>query len=211
MWLIVGLGNPDPENQGSMRLIVGLGNPDPEYQWTPHNLGFMGVDELANRSGIRVERPEAKALVGRGKLAGEDVVLAKPQTYMNLSGISVRELLEKYELEIGDLLVMWDEAQLPLGTIRIHPDGSAGSHNGAKSVIVAIGTQEFARLRLGCGPDHPLSSRKEYVLRPMKKAELEVAAEMVGQAGDAVEMILRQGLDAAMTKYNRKAQPENEE
>jgi peptidyl-tRNA hydrolase, PTH1 family len=211
MWLIVGLGNPDPENQGSMRLIVGLGNPDPEYQWTPHNLGFMGVDELANRGGIRVERPEAKALVGRGKLAGEDVVLAKPQTYMNLSGISVRELLEKYELEIGDLLVMWDEAQLPLGTIRIHPDGSAGSHNGAKSVIVAIGTQEFARLRLGCGPDHPLSSRKEYVLRPMKKAELEVAAEMVGQAGDAVEMILRQGLDAAMTKYNRKAQPENEE
>jgi len=188
-----------------MRLIVGLGNPDPEYQWTPHNLGFMAVDELASRGGIRVERPEGKALVGRGKLAGQEVLLAKPQTYMNLSGISVRELLGKYELEPSDLLVMWDEAQLRLGILRIHPDGSAGSHNGAKSVIGSLGTDEFARLRLGCGPDHPLTSRKEYVLRPMKKAELEVAAEMIGQAGDAVEMILREGIDAAMNRYNRKS------
>jgi peptidyl-tRNA hydrolase, PTH1 family len=187
-----------------MRLLVGLGNPDPEYQWTPHNLGFMVVDELANRNGIRVERPEGKALVGRGKVAGEEVLLAKPQTYMNLSGISVRELLAKYEVDLDGLLVMWDEVQLPLGTIRIHPDGSAGSHNGAQSVISAVGTQKFARLRLGCGPDHPLSSRKEHVLRPMKKTELEVASEMVGEAGDAVEVILTQGLDAAMTKYNRR-------
>jgi PTH1 family peptidyl-tRNA hydrolase len=187
-----------------MRLIVGLGNPDPEYQWTPHNLGFMTVDELANRAAIRVERPEAKALVGRGKLAGEEILLAKPQTYMNLSGISVRELLVKYELDVSDLLVMWDEVQLPLGTIRIHPDGSAGSHNGAKSVISAVGTLQFARLRLGCGPEHRLSSRREHVLRPMKKAELEVAAEMIDEAGNAVEMILTQGLDAAMTKYNRR-------
>ncbi|PYU40845.1 MAG: aminoacyl-tRNA hydrolase [Acidobacteria bacterium] len=194
-----------------MRLIVGLGNPDPEYHWTPHNLGFMAVDELANRGGIRVERPEAKALVGRGRIAGEEVILAKPQTYMNLSGISVRELLEKYELDVRDLLVLWDEAQLQLGTIRIHPDGSAGSHNGAKSVISLVGTQEFARLRLGCRPDHPLTSRKEYVLRPMKKAELEVAAEMIGEAGDAVEMILTQGLDAAMTKYNRRKPADVEE
>ena len=194
-----------------MRLIVGLGNPDPEYQWTPHNLGFMAVDQLANRGAIRVERPEGKALVGRGMLAGEVVVLAKPQTYMNLSGLSVRELLAKYELEVSDLLVMWDEAQLPLGTIRIHPDGSAGSHNGAKSVIGSLGTQEFARLRLGCGPDHPVGSRKEYVLRPMKKAELEVAAEMIGEAGDAVEMILKQGIDAAMNKYNRRKPEEPEE
>jgi peptidyl-tRNA hydrolase, PTH1 family len=191
-----------------MRLIVGLGNPDPEYQWTPHNLGFMVVDELANRNGIRVERPEGKALVGRGKIAGEEVLLAKPQTYMNLSGISVRELLAKYELGLDGLLVMWDEVQLPLGTIRIHPDGSAGSHNGAKSVISALGSQEFARLRLGCGPEHPVSSRREHVLRPMKKAELETAAEMVGEAGDAVEMILTQGLDAAMTRHNRRKPPE---
>jgi peptidyl-tRNA hydrolase, PTH1 family len=193
-----------------MRLIVGLGNPDPEYQWTPHNLGFMVVDELANRASIRVERPEGKALVGRGKLAGTEVVLAKPQTYMNLSGVSVRELLSKYELEVGDLLVMWDEVQLPLGTIRLHTSGSAGSHNGAKSVIGAIGTQDFARLRLGCGPDHPLSSRKEHVLRPMKKAELEAAAEMIGEAGDAVELILTQGIDAAMTKYNRRKPADDE-
>jgi peptidyl-tRNA hydrolase, PTH1 family len=193
-----------------MRLIVGLGNPDPEYQWTPHNLGFMAVDELANRAAIRVERPEAKALVGRGKLAGEEILLAKPQTYMNLSGISVRELLAKYELEVSDLLVMWDEVQLPLGSIRIHKDGSAGSHNGAKSVIGALGTQEFARLRLGCGPDHQLNSRKEYVLRPMKKSELEVAAEMLDDAGNAVEMILKEGLDAAMTNFNRRKPAEGE-
>jgi PTH1 family peptidyl-tRNA hydrolase len=130
---------------------------------------------------------------------------------MNLSGISVRELLEKYELDLDDLLVLWDEVQLPLGTIRIHPDGSAGSHNGAKSVISAVGTQEFARVRLGCGPDHPLSSRREHVLRPMKKAELEVAAEMIGEAGDAVEMILKQGIDAAMNKYNRRKSADPEE
>jgi len=187
-----------------MRLIVGLGNPGPEYQWTPHNLGFLAVDELGNRGGIRVERPEGKALVGLGKVAGEDVILAKPLTYMNLSGTAVRELLEKYELGPEDLLAMWDEAQLPWGAIRIHGEGSAGSHNGAKSLISSLGTPAFARLRLGCGPDHPLSSRKEYVLRPMKKAELEVAAEMLGEAGDAVELILTQGLDAAMTKYNRR-------
>jgi PTH1 family peptidyl-tRNA hydrolase len=108
------------------------------------------------------------------------------------------------------LLVMWDEVQLPLGTIRIHPDGSAGSHNGAKSVISALGTQEFARLRLGCGPDHQLSSRKEYVLRPMKKAELEVAAEMLDEAGNAVEVILQEGLDAAMTRFNRRKPVEGE-
>jgi peptidyl-tRNA hydrolase, PTH1 family len=194
-----------------MRLIVGLGNPDPEYQWTPHNLGFMAVDELADRGSIRVERPEGKALVGRGKLAGEEILLAKPQTYMNLSGVSVRELLAKYELEPADLLVMWDEVQLPAGTFKIHPDGSAGSHNGAKSVIGSIGTQQFARLRLGCGPDHPVGSLRDYVLRPMKKAELEEASEMLGQVGDAVELILTQGLDAAMTKYNRRKPQEPEE
>jgi PTH1 family peptidyl-tRNA hydrolase len=193
-----------------MRLIVGLGNPDPEYQWTPHNLGFMAVDELANRAAIRVERPEGKALVGRGKLAGEEILLAKPQTYMNLSGISVRELLAKYELDVSDLLVMWDEVQLPLGTIRIHPDGSAGSHNGAQSVINALGTPEFARLRLGCGPDHPLNSRREHVLRPMRKAELAVAAEMIDEAGNAVETILTAGIDAAMNKFNRRKPVEGE-
>jgi PTH1 family peptidyl-tRNA hydrolase len=194
-----------------MRLIVGLGNPDPEYQWTPHNLGFLAIDELANRGSIRVERPEGKALVGKGKLAGKDVLLAKPQTYMNLSGMSVRELLQKYELSPADLLVMWDEVQLPFGTIRIDRKGSGGSHNGANSVISSVGTQEFSRIRLGCGPDHPLSSRKEFVLRPMKKAELEEAAEMIGKAGDAVEMILAKGIEPAMNIFNRRKLPEAEE
>src|ERR1700680_4258597 len=194
-----------------MRLIVGLGNPDPEYQWTPHNLGFMAIDELANRNGIRVSRPEGRALVGRGKLAGEDVLLAKPQTYMNLSGISVRELLEKYELGPSDLLVMWDEAQLAMGTICISGDGGAGSHNGAKSVIGSLGTPVFARLRLGCAPEHEVSSRKEYVLRKMREGELGDAAEMVAEAADAVEMMVAQGIDAAMNKYNRRKEPPVEE
>jgi PTH1 family peptidyl-tRNA hydrolase len=193
-----------------MRLIVGLGNPGPEYQWTPHNLGFLAVDELANRGGIRVERTEAKALVGLGKLAGEEVILAKPQTYMNLSGISVRELLEKYGLGPQDLLAMWDEAQLPWGAIRIHAEGTAGSHNGAKSLIGALGTPALLRLRLGCGPDHPLSSRKEYVLRPMKKSELEAAAGMIADAGDAVELLLGKGIEAAMNKYNRRERQQDE-
>jgi PTH1 family peptidyl-tRNA hydrolase len=193
-----------------MRLIVGLGNPGPEYQWTPHNLGFLAVDEIANRTGIRVERPEARALVGLGKVAGHDVVLAKPLTFMNLSGFSVRDLLAKYELERAELLVMFDERDLPWGMIRIGERGSPGTHNGAKSVTSALGTQEFARLRLGCGPDHPVGDLAEYVLRPMKKAQLEVASEMVVTAGDAVEMILTQGIAAAMNKYNRRISPPEE-
>jgi PTH1 family peptidyl-tRNA hydrolase len=190
-----------------MRLIVGLGNPGPEYQWTPHNLGFLAVDELANRNSIRVVRPEAQALVGIGKVAGEEVILAKPQTYMNLSGNSVGQLMDKYELEPADLLVMFDERDLPWGMIRIGERGSPGTHNGAKSVTSAVGTPEFARLRLGCGPDHPVGDLAAYVLRPMKKSELEVAAEMVASAGDAVELILTQGIAAAMNKYNRRAAP----
>jgi PTH1 family peptidyl-tRNA hydrolase len=193
-----------------MRLIVGLGNPGPEYQWTPHNLGFLAVDEIANRASIRVERPEGKALVGLGILAGQEVILAKPQTYMNLSGISVRDLLEKYELGPEELLVMFDERDLPWGMIRIGERGSPGTHNGAKSVTSVVGTQEFARLRLGCGPDHPVGDLADYVLRPMKKAALEVASEMVAAAGDAVELILQQGLAAAMNKYNRRVPPAEE-
>ncbi len=190
-----------------MRLIVGLGNPGPEYQWTPHNLGFLAVDELAKRNGIRVVRPEAQSLVGFGKVAGEEIILAKPQTYMNLSGNAVGRLMDKYEVEPADLLVMFDERDLPWGMIRIGERGSPGTHNGAKSVSSAVGKQEFARLRLGCGPDHPVGDLAAYVLRPMKKAELEVAGEMVASAGDAVEMLLTQGIAAAMNKFNRKASP----
>jgi peptidyl-tRNA hydrolase, PTH1 family len=187
-----------------MRLIVGLGNPGPEYQWTPHNLGFLAVDELASRASIRVERPEGKALIGLGKIAGEEVILAKPGTYMNLSGISVKELLGKYELGPEAVLVIYDERDLPWGMIRIGRRGRPGTHNGAKSVTSSLGTQEFARLRLGCGPDHPVGDLADYVLRPMKKAQLETASEMIATTGDAVEMILKEGIDAAMNKYNRR-------
>ncbi|MGB7433913.1 MAG: aminoacyl-tRNA hydrolase [Candidatus Acidiferrum sp.] len=190
-----------------MRLIVGLGNPGPEYQWTPHNLGFLAVDEIANRGGIRVERPEAQALVGLGKVAGQEIILAKPQTYMNLSGNSVGRLMDKYEVERADLLLMFDERDLPWGMIRIGERGSPGTHNGAKSVTGAMGTQDFARLRLGCGPDHPVGDLAAYVLRPMKKSELESAGEMIAMAGDAVELILTQGIAAAMNKYNRRVTP----
>ena len=190
-----------------MRLIVGLGNPGPEYQWTPHNLGFLALDELANRNSIRVERPEAQALIGLGKVAGQEIILAKPQTYMNLSGNSVWRLMEKYELGPSDVLVIFDERDLPWGMIRIGERGSAGTHNGAKSVIAAMGTLEIARLRLGCGPDYKVSDFAAYVLRPMKKAQLEVAAEMVSTAGDAVEMILKEGIASAMNKYNRRNPP----
>jgi len=193
-----------------MRLIVGLGNPGPEYQWTPHNLGFLAVDELANRSSIRVERPEDQALVGLGRVAGQDMILAKPQTYMNLSGGSVRRLMARYEVQPAELLVMFDERDLPWGMIRIGERGSPGTHNGAKSVTSAVGTPEFARLRLGCGPHHAVGDLAEYVLRPMKKVQLEVAAEMVAAAGDAVELMLREGIAAAMNRYNRRVPPPEE-
>ena len=191
-----------------MRLIVGLGNPGPEYQWTPHNLGFLAVDEIANRASIRVERPEGKALVGRGKVAGEEVLLAKPQTFMNLSGVSVRELLSKYELGPEHLLVLFDERDLPWGMIRIGERGSPGTHNGAKSVTSSLGTQEFSRLRLGCGPDHPVNDLAEYVLRPMKKSQLEFASEMIFEAADAVELLLKEGIAAAMNNFNRRKPPD---
>ncbi len=194
-----------------MWLIVGLGNPGPEYQWTPHNLGFLAVDELANRGGIRVERPEGKALAGRGRLANQDIVLAKPQTMMNLSGISIRELLGKYELAVSDLVVLWDEVALPWGVIRVGSGGSAGGHNGVKSVISALGTEEFARIRMGVQPDHAVDDRAEYVLRPMRKAELEIAAPMLAEAGDAVELILAQGVEAAMNRFNRRVSAEPDE
>ena len=193
-----------------MRLIVGLGNPGPEYQWTPHNLGFLAVDEIANRNSVRVARPEDQALVGLGKVAGQEMILAKPQTYMNLSGNSVRRLMVRYEVQPRDLLVMFDERDLPWGMIRIGERGSPGTHNGAKSVTAAVGTAEFVRLRLGCGPDHPVGDLAEYVLRPMKKAQLEVAAEMVGMAGDAVELILQEGIAAAMNKFNRRVPPQQD-
>jgi PTH1 family peptidyl-tRNA hydrolase len=195
-----------------MRLIVGLGNPGIEYAWTPHNLGFLALDRLAETGGIRIERPEAKSYIGRGELAGEPVVLAKPQTMMNLSGLAVKELLGRLEIDPASMIVLWDEVMLPWGTVRIGLEGSAGGHNGAKSVIGSVGSQEFCRVRMGVQPDHPVSDLAAYVLHPMRRSEMEMAAETVELAAQAVEMILKEGTAKAMNQFNRRnAPPEDAE
>ena len=194
-----------------MRLIVGLGNPGAEYEWTPHNLGFLAIDELARRAGIRVTRPEAKSFAGHGELAGQEVILAKPQTMMNLSGVAVRMLLDKYEIEPSQMIVISDEAALPWGMLRIRERGSAGGHNGLKSVIGAVGTDEFIRVRLGVGPEKVWGDLADYVLCPMGRAEREIAAQLVQDAGNAVETILKEGVGKAMTQFNRRVSPEEEE
>jgi PTH1 family peptidyl-tRNA hydrolase len=193
-----------------MRFIVGLGNPGPEYEWTPHNMGFLAVDELAGRAGIRVTRPEAKSYIGRGELAGQEVILAKPQTMMNLSGVAIRMLLEKYESTPADLIVLSDEVALPWGLLRIRERGSAGGHNGLKSVIGALGTDEFIRVRLGVGPEKVWGDLAEYVLCAMGRTEREISSQMVKEAGDAVTMILAEGVSKAMSQCNRRVSPEEE-
>lgn len=193
-----------------MRLIIGLGNPGPEYAWTPHNLGFLVVDRLAELGGIRVERPEGRAYIGRGQLAGQEVLLAKPQTYMNVSGLAVRDLLSRFECAPAEMIVIYDDVALPWGMIRIRERGSAGGHNGLKSLIGAIGADEFTRVRLGVQPEHPVGDLAAYVLCPMRKAELEIAAEMIEQAAGAVEVILTEGVPRAMNRFNRRVPPPGE-
>lgn len=193
-----------------MRLIVGLGNPGPEYEFTPHNLGFLAVDVLAGRAGIRVTRPEAKSYVGLGKLGGNEVVLAKPQTMMNLSGAAVRMLLERYECKAAEMIVLSDEAMLPWGMLRIRERGSAGGHNGLKSIISSIGTNEFIRVRMGVKPEYPLEDMADYVLGAMRKPEREVAAQLTADAADAVELILSEGVGKAMSRFNRRVESEED-
>ena len=193
-----------------MRLIVGLGNPGPEYTWTPHNLGFLAVDAIGERARIRVQRPEAKSLVGLGELAGQRVALAKPHTMMNLSGLAVRDLLERYECGPEELVVLYDDVALPWGMLRVRERGSAGSHNGLKSIIGTIGSTEFSRVRMGIQPDHPVGDLAAYVLRPMRKPDLEIAAEMAGQAAEAVELIITRGIADAMNRFNRRIAPTDE-
>jgi len=194
-----------------MRLIVGLGNAGLQYAWTPHNLGFLAVDRIAERAGMRVERPEARSLIGFGKYAGQEVVLAKPQTMMNLSGLAVLDLLQRLECAPEDVIVLYDDVALPWGMLRIRERGTAGGHNGLKSVIGAAGTTEFPRVRMGVQPDHPVGDLATYVLHPMSKADLEIAAEVTEQAADAVELILTQGTAQAMNRFNRRVSPPGEE
>jgi peptidyl-tRNA hydrolase, PTH1 family len=187
-----------------MRIIVGLGNPGREYAWTPHNLGFLVIDCLAERFGIRVTRPEAQSYVGLGQIAGHDVALAKPQTYMNASGQAVSDLIERYEAKAPETIVISDEIAFPWGVIRIRERGSAGGHNGLKSVIGALGTDEFLRVRLGIQPEFPVRDLAAYDLAPMGKDVREVALKMVETAADAIEMILAEGVSRAMSRFNRR-------
>jgi PTH1 family peptidyl-tRNA hydrolase len=194
-----------------MRLIVGLGNPGPEYEFTPHNLGFLAVDALGGRAGIRVTRPETKSYVGLGTIRGIEVVLAKPQTSMNLSGPAVRMLLERYQCKAAEMIVLSDETALPWGMLRIRERGSAGGHNGLKSVIASVGTNEFIRVRLGVKPEFPLEGMAEYVLATMRKPEREIAAQMVADAAEAVELIVAEGPGKAMAKFNRRVEADEED
>jgi len=193
-----------------VKLIVGLGNPGEEYATTPHNLGFLAIDGLAERAGIRVTRPEAKSYVGLGKFAGQEVVLAKPQTMMNLSGVAVRMLLEKYECDPAEMILLIDEVDLPWGMIRIRERGVGSTHNGFKSVIGALGTDEFIRIRLGVGPEKVWGDLRDYVLTKMGRAEREVAAQMVADAAEAVDVILTEGVEKAMSRFNRRVAPPEE-
>ena len=189
-----------------MRVIVGLGNPGIEYTCTPHNLGFLVVDSLAEEAGIRVSRPESKSLVGIGQIAGQDVVLAKPQTMMNLSGLAVSELVRRAGCEPSDVIVICDDIALPWGMIRVRERGSAGGHNGLKSVISALGSMEFPRVRLGVQPEEFRGDLKEYVLRQIRRDEEDLVAEEIEQGAEAVKVILAEGTQAAMNRFNRRVQ-----
>ena len=187
-----------------MKLIVGLGNPGYEYHLTPHNLGFMAVDRLAESCQVEIARPEAQALTAATRIEQVDALLAKPQTFMNLSGLAVARLLKKYELPAEDLIVLVDEVDLPLGSLRIRGRGSAGSHNGMKSIIGALGSDGFVRVRMGVGPDHSVGDRASYVLGRFRKADLGTVGEMLDRTVEAVRAILRDGLEEAMNRYNRR-------
>ena len=192
-------------------LVAGLGNPGEEYENSPHNLGFRVMDRLAESNAIRVSRKENMALVGLGTIRQKRVALAKPQTFMNLSGPSVKGLLERYGLTPDRLLLVYDELDIPWGSLRIKPKGSAAGHNGIKSVIASLGTNEFPRIRIGIRPDHPVEDGARFVLAPFKRAQKQEVEETVARAAEAVESILAEGVEKSMTVFNRRAQGLNEE
>jgi len=194
-----------------MKLIVGLGNPGIEYQFTPHNLGFLAVDQIANERGVAVRNRQCRALTGKVVIGSETVLLAKPETFMNRSGISVRELVAKHEVRVEeDLIVIQDELDFPLGTLRLHTRRSSAGHNGIESIINTLGTQDFLRIRMGVAPDRKVEDGMSYLLSPMRKAQLEVVDEMLEVAAEAVKAILTEGAAAAMNRFNRKVEAEKE-
>lgn len=186
-------------------MVVGLGNPGIEYQWTPHNAGYLAIDRLAERTGAVVSNRRCRALTATTRIAGRDVVLAKPDTFMNLSGLAVRELVEEFDIHRDGLLVLYDELALPFGMLRVRGGGSSGGHNGAKSVNGALGSEEWSRIRIGVGPDgvETASRRgKDYLLTPMRKKELAVLDEVLDRVADAVETVIASGVGAAMNRWN---------
>jgi peptidyl-tRNA hydrolase, PTH1 family len=188
-----------------VKLIVGLGNPGIEYQFTPHNVGFLAIDRIAQNLGLEVRNRQCRALTARTVIADQMVLLAKPETFMNLSGISVQGLLREYDAKPeSDLIVIQDELDFPLGTLRIHTRRSSAGHNGIESIIGALGTQDFLRIRIGVAPDRKVGDGAEYLLAPMKKKDLEVVDGVLDTAEEAVKVILKDGPAAAMNRFNRK-------
>src|SRR5438067_6048615 len=187
-----------------MKLIVGLGNPGIEYQFTPHNVGFLVVDRLAERLGVKITNRQCRAATARGHIGEQLVLIAKPETFMNLSGLAVRELVEKHELTPADLVVVWDELDLPMGTLRIRERGSSAGHNGVESIIGALGTQEFTRVRVGIGPERAVRDGARYVLSQFKRSQYKALDELLDRAADAVEAIVKEGTAPAMNRFNRR-------
>ena len=188
-----------------MKLIVGLGNPGIEYQFTPHNLGFLVVERIASERGVEIRNRQCRALTARIQVGDEPVLLAKPETYMNLSGVSVRELVAEYEAKPeADLIVIQDELDFPLGALRIHTRRSSAGHNGIESIIGALGTQDFLRIRIGVAPERKVHDGESYLLSPFRKAELAVVDGVLDIAAEAVKAILTDGAAAAMNRFNRK-------
>jgi PTH1 family peptidyl-tRNA hydrolase len=201
-----------PTWDGSVKLIVGLGNPGIEYESTPHNLGFLAIDRIADDLGVEVRNRQCRALTARAVMGDEPVLLAKPETFMNLSGDSVRALVAKHEAKPeSDLIVIQDELDFPWGTLRIHRQRSSAGHNGVESIIEALGTQDFLRIRIGVAPDRKVEDGQRYLLSPMRKAELKVVGEMLDTTVEAVKTILKEGPAAAMNRFNRKAEEEKKD
>ena len=193
--------------------MAGLGNPGEQYAQTPHNLGFLVVERLAARHGIRLTRNECQALIGQGSIGGKTVLLAQPQTYMNLSGIAVKPLMERNEVSPADLILVYDELDLPWGSIRVRPKGSPAGHNGVTDVIDKIGTQDFPRIRLGVHPGHTLPSGRDYLLSRFTRQQKETLDAFIDLGADATESIIAEGVEKSMAKFNRRAQgvsPEEE-
>ena len=194
-----------------MKLIVGLGNPGPEYELTPHNLGFLVVDRMAEDHNVEVRNRQCRALTARTTIGQEQVVLAKPETFMNLSGDSVRELVSKLEIvPETDLIVIQDELDLAFGILRVHRNRSSAGHNGIESIIDSLETKDFVRIRIGVAPEYKVQDGKEYLLSPMRKAQVKVLDSVIADAALAAEMIVKEGPAVAMQRFNRREPEELE-